>query len=494
MSDVLDRIYQRMYFDKAFFAETLLSDTTTQKTPDFHKQIYNALDSDERYIAFICPRGHAKSTTTTKIHVIHQICFGLANFIVIISESHDQSKDLLKEVKDELEYNEKIHQYFGKLGGEDVCERWTEGDIITANGIRVLARGSRQRIRGIKFRNNRPDWIILDDFESESNTETPEQRDKLKKWIDGSVLPAIDPLKGKIVLIGTIVHEDSYLNNIKEDKEGKMGWKCLEFKALYRDKDGNIRALWPERYSVSYLNKLREKAAHSGREYLFFQEYMNEPMPPGGGLVKPDWIKYKNTEIEYEEGIYWVNEDGEWVNAAIFVALDPSTGKIGGDMTGIAVLLVTSTGNYYIVEAEGKRLDTLQLVNEPFEIRKRWKFPNLDLETVAFQEVIKDNIYAEMRRRKEFFGITEHNPRTRKSDRLQGLVPFYASGRVYHLSHFLDYETQLRNYPKAKHDDILDAAWYCFKSSYIPSKIERKKFGAKNKPTARKVKYNWAVL
>ena len=56
--------------------------------------------------------------------------------------------------------------------------------------------------------------IVLDDFESELNTKTPERRADIKKWIVSTVYPALEETPGNegwIWLSGTIVHFDSYL-------------------------------------------------------------------------------------------------------------------------------------------------------------------------------------------------------------------------------------------------------------------------------------------
>ena len=57
--------------------------------------------------------------------------------------------------------------------------------------------------------------IILDDFESELNTKTPDSRRQIKEWVTAAIYPAIDFDKnGFLWCNGTVVHYDSFLNGL----------------------------------------------------------------------------------------------------------------------------------------------------------------------------------------------------------------------------------------------------------------------------------------
>ena len=79
----------------------------------------------------------------------------------------------------------------------------------------MLGKGASQRLRGKKQYSTRYTGIILDDFESELNTKTPDARVNMKNWVTAAVYPAIDFDKGGFLWCnGTVVHWDSFLNNI----------------------------------------------------------------------------------------------------------------------------------------------------------------------------------------------------------------------------------------------------------------------------------------
>lgn len=472
------QIIKRAYLDIDYFAHYFLKDTVYDETPWFHKEVYNYLERDDiKKLAIICPRGHAKSTLSSKIYVLHRILYSDysdTRFIVMISESLDQSVNLLKDVKDELEYNSLLREFFGDLVGN----KWTESDIVTTNGVRVWARGSRQRLRGSKFRNRRPDLIILDDFESELNTETPEQRDKLKKWINAAVLPAVDPHRGKVFLIGTIIHEDAYLADIKKDDEARLGWHRRMYKAGLPERN----PLWVARYPLEKLQQIHDELAAQGYEYVYFQEYENEAITPGSGLAR-DIIETEYDYIWDENAEHWFIEvDGVWKSMFVFVGIDPSLGRVSGDATGVIVLGVDSDGHIHILYVEELRIGTFELLEKIFELMDHWHARNLNIESISFQEVLRDALFTMMPAKQQFFGVIDYKPKDKKATRLQGLTPYYYGGNISHNGFFPNLVSQLRTFPKCKHDDLLDALWMvlqgCSKPEaieYVPGKQTRKK-------------------
>ena len=56
--------------------------------------------------------------------------------------------------------------------------------IYYARGDRIIAKGTSQRLRGRSQLGLRYTNIILDDFESELNTKTPDRRREIKEWVN----------------------------------------------------------------------------------------------------------------------------------------------------------------------------------------------------------------------------------------------------------------------------------------------------------------------
>ena len=215
MLDIVDldqaqRLYQALSSDSALFAKTVLGHIV-KEIPDFHKQAYEAIDRNYKYNAFVWSRGLAKSTISHTIQTTKDICHAKEPYIALVSETIDQASADMISVQDEIINNEIINQLYGDLRGEV----WNVQSMELANGCYVKCFGYGSRIRGAKWKNSRPTKIILDDFESEQNSATQEQRDDVQRWINARVLPSLEVTNAKIQFWGTIVHPDAFLARAK---------------------------------------------------------------------------------------------------------------------------------------------------------------------------------------------------------------------------------------------------------------------------------------
>lgn len=273
-------IFNKLKDDMALFGKLVAPEAFYAKTPLFHYEIYKHLMDDSiRRLAIAAPRGHSKSMIATKINVLHKILHKKPNDvlpIVIISESETQSIDFLYDIKSMLSESELIRDVYSLLWGvefnEGSSKKWTETQIILPNKVKIVAKGTGQKIRGINYRNVRPRLIILDDFESEHNTDTPESVIKNRKWVTNAVIPALAD-DGRIVIIGNMVADDCFLAWVRENK----GWKVLWYRAI---DDAWQKPLWKERFSATRLREIRKfDYEDMNNPFGFWREYMNEAIP-----------------------------------------------------------------------------------------------------------------------------------------------------------------------------------------------------------------------
>jgi hypothetical protein len=83
----------------------------------------------------------------------------------------------------------------------------------------------------------------------------------------------------------------------------------------------------------------------------------------------------------------------------------------------------------------------------------------LGIEEVAYQKALIYMIAEEMRRRGEIIPVKGIHPGTDKTkeQRIMGLVPRFEWGYAYLNKGLFDLELELAQFPRAKHDDLLDA-------------------------------------
>ena len=229
----------------AFGKLFLKDDFMRAETPFFHYEVADAVsDRSVRQLAVILPRGHGK-TVLTKCNILHDFVFSHNDplFYGWVAASSKISVPNLDYIKYHLEFNDRIKYYFGDLKGR----KWTEDDIELKNGCKLISKSNLSGIRGGAKLHKRYDLIVLDDFEDENNTVTPESRSKISNLVTAVVFPALEPKTGRLRINGTPVHFDSFIQKIltgydqsKKRKED-YSWRVITYKALLED--GSV--LWP---------------------------------------------------------------------------------------------------------------------------------------------------------------------------------------------------------------------------------------------------------
>ncbi len=196
------------------FAQIYLQSHCNLPFSRMHEELFvllkHATEKRDFRLAVAAPRGHAKSTIVCLAYVLWVVCYGMEQYIVIISDTADQAEGLLKTIKDELESNELLVQDFPDVaeppGIKRRPKRWQKSDIITRNDIKIIALGAGQKIRGRKHRQHRPTLIILDDIENEAEVTSADQRENKMQWLKKAVLKAGTTAQTNVIVVGTLLH------------------------------------------------------------------------------------------------------------------------------------------------------------------------------------------------------------------------------------------------------------------------------------------------
>ena len=452
---------KKLYNNIALFGRHCFPTALRKATPPFHHEIYNALrNRSKRRVLIAAPRGTAKSTVTSLLLPMHRIAFKHPDeeeFIVIISESQAQSINFLSRIKYHLTHSDNFKALFGDLG-PNTARRWTATDVVTANGVRIVAVGTGQRVRGFIEGDTRPTLIIVDDFESELNAFTMEARAKNRKWMTEAVIPSLSD-EGRIVMIGTVISEDCFLYWAKDSSS----WNTLWY-AIIND-DGT--PIWPERFPHKRINEIKEEYASVGNINGFYQEYMNIAQSPDEAPFQPDWIKLHHYDFERRQGqpvlVRQVGDEEETViPVEIYGGVDPASSlSARADYFVIVTLAIDHEGNKYIVDLYRKHVSPAEQPDIIIEKFKKYRHRKMKIETVAYQEALRATVKKRMIEENLYIPGLEKGvkPRTRKSERLLSLVPMFAKGEFYFRSNDTEAQAEFLSYPKGKHDDIMDAIW-----------------------------------
>ena len=119
----------------------------------------------------------------------------LINFMVVVGKSEDSANRLLGDVQAELEYNQRIIADFGE---QKNLGDWQEGEFITQSGVKFLAVGRGQSPRGLREREARPDYIVIDDLDDDEICRNDKRIKDLTAWVKEALFGALDVGRGRL--------------------------------------------------------------------------------------------------------------------------------------------------------------------------------------------------------------------------------------------------------------------------------------------------------
>ena len=468
------------------------------KTDELTPQAIKALPTFKgKKSATAAPRGHAKSTKLTFSDGLHAVLYQYKHLILILSDVADQACGFLEAYKEELESNEAIREDFGMLAGKV----WRDNVIVTKTGIKVMAKGAGQKVRGLKHKQWRPDLIIMDDIENDENVRTPEQRSKLANWYWKAVSKCGDSYTD-FIYVGTMLHYDSLLAKVLNNP----GYTSVKYKAvmafnkrddlwdrwreIYIDLDNDDResdadvffraheaemlegtaVLWPEKLSYYDLMKMRVDEG----EAAFNSEEQNEPIDPNDCLFNEAWFSYFDmAEIDLRDKKAY----------KLYGFVDPSLGRSkSSDFSAIITIAHhVPSGYMYVIDADVERRHPDKIIMDVLikaavlvrDYGRRYEA--FGAETNQFQWFLKEQLAKESAKQGVYLPLIEKQQTSDKVMRVQTLQPYIKNGYIKFRKNQKELLEQLRFFPMADHDDGPDALEGCV--SLIVGKVRKRIFG-----------------
>ncbi len=296
------------------------------------------------------------------------------------------------------------------------------------------------------------DLIIIDDPLKPDEALSETRRKAVNDWYDNTLLSRLnDKAKGCIVIIMQRLHQDDLVGHVLEQDQ----WEVLSFPAiadenktfvidnpfgqrLFERKIGE--ALHPEREPLDILRRIRETIG----EYNFLSQYQQNPSPPGGAMVKTEWLRF------YEPG-------EQPARSRIVQSWD--TANKAGELNDYSVC--TTWGvlykEYFLLDVLRRRLNYPDLKRLVVEHARRFKANTILIEdkasgTQLIQDLKEDGL----------FGTTAYEPPpgADKVMRLHAQTAMFENGivRLPKSAPWLhDYVQELTSFPGSKYDDQVNS-------------------------------------
>ena len=436
-------------------------------TPEFHKEIWDLVTSNFKQVAIAAPRYHAKSTAVTHAYTLASVLFRESRYVLIVSDTVTQAVQFLGDIKKELLENDDLRSLFGvKEFPKD-----TEDDLIVemedGHTFRIQAKGSEQKLRGLKWANLRPDLVIGDDMENDEIVMNKDRRLKFKRWFYGALIPCVSS-SGKIRIVGTILHLDSLLENLmpasqvgthrgvkslvredlKEYSLNVLPWRSVKYRA--HTDDFKI-LLWPEMKSAQEFKMLKEDYVRQGLADVYSQEMLNIPLDVTDTFFKKEDFVAIRPEDQKKKLVYYATCD---LAVSQSQKADYSAFVVGG---------MDEEGKLYCKHVVKARMDALEIVDTILMLQKIYKPVLFGLEQGTIQKAIGPYLNEEMLKRGEFINTVLLKPSGDKLTRARSIQARMRSGACKFdkdADWYQGFEDELLRFPRDKHDDQVDAWAY----------------------------------
>lgn len=501
LDELEELLIHRCATDMELFSVAFFPHYCTREFNEFHRDMFTAFKWRERAIrrARAAPRGSAKSTLATLIKPIHDVCYGLEKFVLIISSTTPLANKKLKDIRNEVQTNSALFAVYGtcfprKKAGESEFRVFSD-----LGACYFVALGKGAEVRGIRINEARPTKIVLDDVEYSEEVYNEIVRGKTKSWLFEDVTKAGDT-GTNIEFVGTILHPESLLADLCRNPaydsaiyKAIISWSQREdlwekWREIYCNLDNPNRladsqafydaneselllgtqVLWPEK--ETYLDHMKDMVEIGRR--AFMKEKQNEP---------------ESAEDNLFERIHWYREEADGcrilsTNALVpwdllkrdcIGAWDPATGKkkpkqgARGDFTSIGVGYVQSLNSgerrLFVHHDFTKRVSPTRGITEVFNLHDKFKFARMAVETNLYRELLLPNLEQEKRTRERAtnkpvrVGFYEVEQTENKNERITRLEPKVNHGWIlFNVGLSQDFKNQLMNFPHASHDDAPD--------------------------------------
>lgn len=458
--------YFPKYFDRAFGS--------------FHKELFQEL----KYMlgntglieAFGLPREHGKSTINSFLFPLYSTLYKKSQFTLIISATEQIALPFLDMIKDELENNQLLQEDFHIQKGN----RWNNNEIWIkgSNNIDacIMIRGIDGSLRGIHFKQYRPQLVLLDDLLKDDTAKSETKRENIKNTFTDVIIP-IGTKDTNILVVGTVLHEEDLMADLLKGKIA--GVRSIRKSAIlsFSDRDD----LWGEweriynnledidridnakEYYDSHEDEMLEGTSILWDEYLDYYYLMCKKQAMGDkSFFKELQNDPRNTDDYIFQNIQYYEKLPSADEMEIVMYIDPAI-KAGKRNDYSAVTIMgkhNMTGQMYVLHGSLYKLLPDDLFTEVIRKLEYYDVDKIGFEATQAQSYMKQKFEESLWNYKIYIPVEEINSKGQKHERIITLEPDIKRGYILFNRNNVAYNNQIKDYNKgAKHDDAPDSLY-----------------------------------
>lgn len=287
-------------------------------------------------------------------------------------------------------------------------------------------------------------FVVDDPFKDRLQADSERMRQRVVDWFSSVASTRLYP-NGAIVLMATRWHEED-LSGYCLANQADQGWVRLRLPAIAEDADDPLgrkpgEALWPERFSVPVLERMR--GIMLPRDWAAL--YQQRPAPPEGGRFKRNWFRRHRATPD---------------RLHVYITADWAVTPDGGDQTAIAAWGIDTAGALYALDWWKGQVEPDESIKQFLAMAKRWKPLAAFMASGVIRRALSPALNRAMREQLTFVPIQYLAEVADKTVRSTGFAARAAAGLVSFPqgpSWAEEVISELCVFPGGKFDDSVDA-------------------------------------
>ena len=322
-------------------------------------------------LALGLPRGFGK-TTVIKLFILYCILFTSKRMIVVISANVTLAEAIIMDVISMLS-SDNIRALFGDWKIAVEIER-QDLKVFSFRGRPIILRaaGVGTGIRGLNYKNNRPDVMIFEDAQTREAADSETESKKIYDWMLGTAMLAKSPFGCMYLFVANMYPTP---NSILRKLKSNSSWVKYIVGGIVTNEKGEAESLWEELHPLSQLLTEYQTYLDAGRPEIFYSEVLNDENASVNNLIEISKIPlYPYTEQDLPQGA--------------FILIDPATGKVDGDLVSVGLFQMYD-GVPCLVKLKEGRLSPGDTIREAITMALNANCRLIVIESNAYQYTLK---------------------------------------------------------------------------------------------------------
>lgn len=338
----------------------------TAEPAPFHIAATKRLFAHRRWYEVRAWSRELAKSARSMFEVLYLALTGRIRNFLLVSNSYDNACRLMLPFRMQLEKNLRIINDYGE---QKVEGHWEDGEFIAKCGCSFRALGAGQSPRGTRNEAARPDFILIDDIDTDEECRNPDRIKQKWDWIEQALIPTVS-VSGdvRILFNGNIIAKDCCIS-----RAGKAADKF----DIVNIRDKNGKSSWSKN-SEEDIDFILSKISTRAKQ----QEYYNNPLSEGDVFKELTWGKVpKTNRFRY-----------------IIIYGDPSPSNSknkAGSMKAISAVGLLD-GTYYILDCRLDHATNAEFVDWFYDINEGFGNTTAQLYNYVENNTLQDPFYEQV--------------------------------------------------------------------------------------------------